>query len=349
MNNTSTNKPSLLLVIIAFAIVYIVWGSTYFFIQMAIHGFPPMMMGALRFFTAGILMLAWCYIKGDRIWVLKNVITSGISGLSMLFVATGLIIWIEKIVPSSIVAIMVSANPIWFVVLDKANWKINLSNKTTIGGIVLGFGGVLLLFGEALTKSLAGSISPAQVTGLLLLLVSPIAWCGGSLFSKKRGNNGPARLNTAWQMVIAGLAFVLASLFRGEYHGFQFNTVPMQAWMALAYLIVFGSIGAFTAYVWLLSVKPATIVSTHSYVNPVIAVLLGVLFAGESISGLQVFGLAVILLSLLLVNFTKYSFNFRLLNRMSNLKASIIKRFGKPAAQVNTYMNLNESTCVPCK
>ena len=310
MKTTLTNKPSLLLVIIAFAVVYIVWGSTYFFIQMAIHGFPPMLMGALRFFTAGMIMLAWCYFKGDKIWILKNVITSGISGLLMLFIATGLIIWVEKTLPSSIVAIMVSANPIWFIVLDKPNWKINLSNKTTLGGIILGFGGVLLLFGEALSKSLAGSISAAQVTGLVLLLVSPIAWCAGSLFSKNRGNNGPARLNTAWQMVIAGLAFIIAGFFSREYNGFHFAQVSALAWMALAYLIIFGSIGAFSAYVWLLSVKTATQVSTHSYVNPVIAVMLSVLFAHEHISTLQLVGLFVILFSLLLVNLKKYAFKW---------------------------------------
>src|ERR1700761_3858643 len=126
MKTVLSNKPSLFLVIIAFAIVYIVWGSTYFFIQMAVHGFPRMLMGALRFFIAGILLLSWCYLKGDKIWVWKNIITSGVSGLLMLFIATGVVIWVEKTLPSAMVAIMVSANPIWFVVLDKVNWKINL-------------------------------------------------------------------------------------------------------------------------------------------------------------------------------------------------------------------------------
>jgi len=256
MKTTLTNKPSLLLVIIAFATVYIVWGSTYFFIQMAVHGFPPMLMGALRFFTAGIIMLTWCYFKGDKIWVRKNVITSGISGLLMLFIGTGVIIIVEKTLPSSIVAIMVSANPIWFLVLDKPNWKINFSNKTTLAGIILGFAGVLLLFGEALNKSFSGSVHTTQITGMILLLLSPVAWCSGSLFSKKQGSNGPARLNTAWQMVIAGLAFIIASFFGREYNGFHFAQVSAQAWLALGYLIVFGSIGAFSAYVWLLSVKP---------------------------------------------------------------------------------------------
>ncbi|HZY37181.1 MAG TPA: EamA family transporter [Mucilaginibacter sp.] len=322
MKETLSNKPSLLLLAVAFAIVYIVWGSTYFFIQMAVHGFPPMLMGALRFFTAGIIMLAWCYFKGDKIWVLKNLVSSGISGLLMLFIGTGVIIVVEKTLPSSIVAIMVSANPIWFVVLDKPNWKTNLSNKTTLGGIILGFGGVLLLFGEALSKSISGGMGATQLTGLVLLLLSPVAWCSGSLFSKKHGGSGPARVNTAWQMVIAGLAFVIASFFGGEYHGFRLEQVPAQAWLALGYLIVFGSIGAFSAYVWLLSVKTATQVSTHSYVNPVIAVLLGVLFAHEHISTLQLFGLFVILFSLLLVNLKKYAFKLPRFTRILKRKAA---------------------------
>jgi drug/metabolite transporter (DMT)-like permease len=326
MKTTLTNKPSLLLVIIAFATVYIVWGSTYFFIQMAVHGFPPMLMGALRFFTAGIIMLAWCYFKGDKIWVRKNVITSGISGLLMLFIGTGVIIIVEKTLPSSIVAIMVSANPIWFLVLDKPNWKINFSNKTTLAGIILGFAGVLLLFGEALNKSFSGSVHTMQITGMILLLLSPIAWCSGSLFSKKQGSNGPARLNTAWQMVIAGLAFIIASLFSREYNGFHFAQVSVQAWLALGYLIVFGSIGAFSAYVWLLSVKTATQVSTHSYVNPVIAVLLGLLFANEHISKPQFVGLFIILFSLLLVNLKKYAIKIPRFSGLSKRKETNIMR-----------------------
>jgi drug/metabolite transporter (DMT)-like permease len=304
--SSKSNNPSTIFVVIAFAIVYVVWGSTYFFIQMAVHGFPPMLMGALRFFTAGILLLIWCRIKGDKLWVKKDIITSGISGLLMLFVATGIVIWAERTLPSAMVAILVSANPIWFVILDKVNWNINLKNKTTVAGLILGFAGVIMLFGEAISKSLSGAISHAQLTGLVLLLAGPIAWSAGSLYSKKRGSDAPARVNTSWQMIIAGLAFIPAALFNHEFQSFHFAQVPLQSWLAIGYLIIFGSIGAYSAYVWLLKVRPATQVSTHSYVNPVIAVLLGTLFAHENISGLQIFGLVIILLSVLLVNMTKY-------------------------------------------
>src|SRR6185312_15328861 len=158
MNKQSSNKPSLLLVVIAFAIVYVVWGSTYFFIQMAVHGFPPMLMGALRFFTAGVLLLSWCAINGDKIWSLKTIRSSAVSGLLMLTIGTGTVIWVEKTLPSSIVGILVSANPIWFLVLDKPNWKTSFRDKLTLSGIVVGFGGVLLLFGEALGKTISGGV-----------------------------------------------------------------------------------------------------------------------------------------------------------------------------------------------
>jgi drug/metabolite transporter (DMT)-like permease len=306
MTTTATAKASPLLVIVAFATVYVVWGSTYFFIQMAVQGFPPMLMGALRFFTAGILLLGWCYIKGDKVFIKRDLITSGICGLLTLFVATGIVIWVERNIPSAMVAIMVSVNPIWFIILDKANWRINLKNKSTILGLIIGFAGILLLFGEAFLKSVTGTMDHAKFTGLLLLLAGPIAWSAGSLYSKKRGGTAPARVNTSWQMIIAGLAFVPAAFIHEEFKGFDFVAIPVQSWMAIVYLIIFGSIGAFSAYVWLLQVRPATQVSTHSYVNPVIAVLLGVCFAHESISLVQVLGLIVILFSVLLVNLSKY-------------------------------------------
>lgn len=306
MKTATSNKPSTLLVVIAFAIVYVVWGSTYFFIQMAVHGFPPMLMGAVRFFTAGVLLLTWCRLKGDKLWVKRDIITSAISGLLMLFVGTGIVFWAERTLPSAMVAILVSANPIWFVILDRVNWKVNFKSRTTIAGLILGFAGVILLFGEAISKSLSGAISREQLTGLILLLAGPIAWSAGSLVSKKRGSDAPARVNTSWQMIISGLAFIPAGLFTHELGSFHLAGVPLQSWLAIAYLIFFGSIAAFSAYVWLLKVRPATEVSTHSYVNPVIAVLLGVLFAHENISALQIFGLVVILISVLLVNLSKY-------------------------------------------
>ncbi|WCT11165.1 EamA family transporter [Mucilaginibacter jinjuensis] len=313
MNTTSNQKAPAWLVLLAFATVFIVWGSTYFFIGMAVHGFPPMLLGAVRFLTAGAIMLIWSKIKGEKLWIKKDVINAGISGFFVLFMSVGIVIWVEQKLPSALVAIMVSVNPIWFVILDKPNWRTNLKNKFTVWGLLIGFTGVLLLFGESLFKSLSGNVDKSVLGGLALLLCGPIAWSGGSLYSKKHSSsNFSTRLSTAWQMLIAGLFFIPAAMAHHEFSSFHLNTVPLQSWLAIAYLIVFGSIAAFTAYVWLLQVRPATQVSLHSYINPVIAVLLGVSFADESISGLQVFGLIVILFSVLLINLPKYKLSFRL-------------------------------------
>ena len=322
MTTINQQKAPALLVIIAFATVYIVWGSTYFFIQMAVHNFPPMLMGALRYITAGLLLLGWCKFKGDKIWVRKDIANSAVSGILLLFVATGIVIWVEQTLPSAIVAITIAAEPVWFVLMDKGNWRVNFKNRAIISGLVVGFAGVILLFGEQLSKALTGGHSSASFTSLALLAFGPIAWCAGSLYSKKKTSNSPARINTAWQMIIGGLAFIPASLVHHELNGFAFHQVPAQAWMALTYLVIFGSIGAYSAYIWLLQVRTATQVSTHSYVNPVIAVLLGVLFANEHISRLQVIGLVIILFSVLLINLDKYR------------KASKEKQQAKPAAKI---------------
>lgn len=303
---TINQKAPALLVLLAFAIVYIVWGSTFFFIRVAVQGFPPMLMGAARFITAGLLLMAWCLYKGDKIWNKRDIINSGISGILLLFVATGIVIWVEQTLPSAIVAITIAAEPVWLVFMDKSNWRVNFKSRSIVSGLVIGFAGVILLFGEQLSQAFAGGQNSPTVLTLVLLALGPIAWCAGSLYSKNKSSETPARVNTAWQMLIGGMAFLPASLARHELNSFNIHNVSHQVWGAMAYLVIFGSIAAYSAYIWLLKVRPATQVSTHSYVNPVIAVLLGVMFAGEQITSLQIGGLAIILFSVALINLDKY-------------------------------------------
>lgn len=289
-------------VVLAFATVYLVWGSTYFFIQMGIQGFPPLLLGALRFLIAGSLLLGWCALKGERIWQWRYVKHAAVSGILMLFVALGLVMWAEQSLPSGVVAILVSSSPLWFVLLDRAKWQQNLRDRATILGLLTGFAGVALLFGEQFLHD----VKHVQILPMLLLLVSTIAWSAGSLYSKYKLTGGAAPVNTAWQMLAAAALFVPCALLHGDVQQLHWAQVPVAAWSALIYLIIFGSIAAFSAYVWLLQVRPATQVSTYAYVNPVIAVLLGLFFGHEPISLLQMGGLLVILTSVLLLNLQKY-------------------------------------------
>jgi len=306
MTPNNTKQASTLMVIIAFATVYLVWGSTYFFIRMAIQGLPPLLMGAMRFFTAGILMLIWCIIRGEKIFIRKSLITSAIVGILLLGGGNGVVIWVEQTLPSAMVAILVSAAPIWFVLLDRQNWSVNFRSRSTIMGLVVGFIGVLLLFGEQLGGMLGGSNAGTRIFLMVLLIFGSISWSGGSIYSKNHPSEGSAAVNVAWQMIIAGIVFLPGSLLNHEFANLDLSRVPAQSWLALLYLIVFGSIAAFSAYVWLLQVRPATQVSTYAYVNPVIAVILGLLFAHEHITLMQVSGLLVILVSVLLINLSKY-------------------------------------------
>ena len=207
---TNLNKSSSpVLVYLAFAIVYLVWGSTYFFIQKALAGFPPFILGVFRFSVAGILMLVWCKLKGEQIFNRKTIKIAAVSGILMLGIGNGIVIWVEQFIPSGLVAIMVASAAIWFIILDKPKWKENLSNKYIVSGILIGFFGVIVLFGDQLLQALDKPQSSLQIIGMVLLVVGPIAWAGGSLYSKYNPTTeSSVSVNTGWKMLMASLAFL---------------------------------------------------------------------------------------------------------------------------------------------
>jgi drug/metabolite transporter (DMT)-like permease len=318
-------------VVIAFAIVYIVWGSTYFFIRLSVEHIPPMLVGVLRYLVAGVLMLMWCLIRREPLFAKGVIGPAFVSGFLLLCGGNGILIWTEQYIPSSLAAVLLASGPIWFVLLDRRQWAVNFRNKSTLAGLFIGFVGVLLLFVERLRGGAVavsgGAGSPGGVAGtagsgghgtvavasgrmfetaLAILIIGSISWAAGSLYSKYRSAPVSNAVNTGWQMFLAGLVFLPASLISGEWAGFHFRDVPLSSWLAVAYLVTMGSLAGYSAFVWLLQVRPATQVSTHAYVNPVVAVLLGVFFLGESLSSLQLLGLVVILNSVLLINWAKY-------------------------------------------
>ena len=306
MSVTTGKIASPVKVIIAFGTVYLVWGSTYFFIQKAIQHIPPLMMGSFRFLTAGILMMGWCLFKGEHVGTWQQIKPAIISGLLLLLVGTGSVIWAEKSLPSSLVAVLVSSSPVWFIILDKTRWKENLTDRSTVLGLIAGFIGVILLFGEKGMEAVSSTGNKYEIIGFIILTIGTISWAGGSLYSKHHSSKSSSTISSAWQMLSAGVAFVPFSFLSGEWNGFQWQSVSINSWLSLLYLIFFGSLAGYSAYVWLLKVRPAIQVSTYAYVNPVIAVLLGVFFAGEHMSVLQTSGFVVILGSVLLINLTKY-------------------------------------------
>lgn len=310
MPRVTTTTPAPWRVYLAFAAIYIVWGSTYFAIREALTGFPPFMLGGLRFAVAGALMFLWCGVQR------LPVTTTGLwkvllVGFLLLFAGNGAVVWVQQTIPSSVVAITVAIAPLVFTVLDKPQWKVNFRSPATLGGVVAGIAGVWLLFSERLDTQLSTTGFDAEVAALVVLAIGILAWPAGSLFAKYNPVPLSNTANSAWQMITGAVFFLLASVAHGEWEGFDWAAVPAKAWVAEAYLVVFGSIIGFSAYVWLLQVRPATQVSTYAYVNPVVAVLLGTWLGGEQLGAHEVIGLVVILGGVLLINLAKYRTRLR--------------------------------------
>ncbi len=293
-------------VILAFAAIYLIWGSTYYFIREALDGFPPFMLGGLRFTAAAVLVLGWCAATGIPIHPHGDLKNAAITGVLLLFGGNGTVVWVERTIPSGVVAIMIAVAPLMFVVMDRPQWRVNFRSRSVLAGVLIGFAGVWLLFSEKIAAQLAGTGITPEFTAMLLMVLAVTTWPAGSIYAKYHPSTIPIAANTGWQMLIGGACFLITSVGRGEWSGMDWSRIPARAWFAEAYLVLFGSVIGFSAYVWLLRVRPATQVSTYAYVNPVVAVLLGVVFLHEPIGWREVAGLAVILGGVLMINLAKY-------------------------------------------
>lgn len=291
-----------LAIIIAYFLIYVVWGSTYYFIGVIVKDLPPFLVGAFRFTSAGLLLLAFCYFRRERIFKPKLIGHSAVSGIILLFVDMAVIMLAQRYVNSSVVAIVASSTAIWIMCFDVPMWKKNFRNVATITGILLGFVGVGILYFQQLNTQTA---EVHREYGMLLLIGGCISWALGTLYAKYRScyaeqDNGFA--GAAWQMFFASMMFWICSIANGEVEETDFGKVSCKSWLSLVYLITFGSILAYSAYVWLLKVRPATEVATHAYINPIVAVIIGVGLGNEAITLLHLTGLVVILASVMLVN-----------------------------------------------
>lgn len=304
MNNLKT--PSTFSVVMAYLTVYIVWGSTYFFISRALSGFPPFLLGGIRFVVAALIMMIWAIWKKENLFDLQSIKLAAISGFLILFIGNGVVIFVEQYVETAWVAIIISAAPLWYVVYDKPHWKENFNSKSILTGLFLGLIGIFLLFLPNISPAYKTNRNPYETIALFALIIGSMSWVVGSLYAKYKKTDAPATVNTSWQMFFAGLYFFIGALITGEYKTFHFSAVSREAWYSISYLVIFGSILAYSCFVWLMEVRSPAQVSTYAYVNPVVAVLLGVFLASEHINLLQVSGLIVILLSVLLINLNKY-------------------------------------------
>lgn len=274
---------------IALVTVYLLWGSTYLGIKFAIGTIPPLMMGALRFLVAGAVLFAIATRTGDRAsdrlgwpqWRATLFI-----GAALLVGGNGAVILAEQHVPTGIVAILVATAPLWMAVMDRVIFGRQLQ-ALVIVGLIVGFAGVAFLIGAP---------GPGRITvlGAALALAAPISWAFGSVYSRYVGLPRRPLVSAAMEMLWAGAIFAVGSALTGELG--RLAAFSKTSLVALAYLIVFGSLVGFSAYIWLLRAAPLSLVSTYAYVNPVVAVILGAMFLGEAIN-LRVLAAGAIILT----------------------------------------------------
>jgi drug/metabolite transporter (DMT)-like permease len=302
--STGTQKnPSKALVIAAFAALYIIWGSTYLAIFIAIKSIPPFLMAGARFLIAGLLLYTWCRLQGQSTPDLKSLSKISFTGILLLFIGNSGLVWVEQYLPTGLSAIIIATVPLWFVILDKRQWKYHFANKQIVFGLLIGFAGVLSLF--AGTSKINLFDSKIKFISFFVLLFGSICWAIGSLYAKYKPANGSTGMKAAVQMMAAGTVSLLTGIGCGEIQQFSWSNLSIQSAMAVVYLITFGSLIGYMSFVWLMSVRPPSLVGTYAYVNPVVAVFLGWLIAHEQISWHQVIALVIILAGVIIVNFSK--------------------------------------------
>lgn len=286
------------LVLIAFALVYIVWGSTYLAIRIGIESFPPLLLAGTRHLITGLILYPLLRWKTGVQPTASHWRMSFITGFLLLFVGNGGVCIAERTVPSGVTALLVATVSLWMVLVDWLRPRGTRPVPQVIAGLILGFAGLALLVGP---KNLGGS-GPVDPLGVGILLIASLAWASGSVYSKHAGGlSGSPLLGAAMQSLSGGVALWIAGILSGEVRGFHFAAVTLRSWLALAYLIAFGSMVGFTAYIYMLKKSTATRVATYAFVNPVVALFLGWLLVGESITLRTVIAAAVILTAVLLV------------------------------------------------
>jgi len=284
-------QPPAWLVVAAFGAVYLIWGSTYLGIRLAIDSMPPLLMAGARALFAGVILYAFVRAKGaprPRILHWRN---ATIVGGLLLFAGNGGVSWAELTVPSNITALMVAAVPLWMNLIDWLRPGGQRPHTGVFAGLALGFAGVALI---VLSKDSHGHNVVAPL-GACVLVIAPFCWALGSIYSRHAEQTPTALLNIGMQMIGGGAIMLLAGLALGEGGRFHFDQITNQSAWAFVYLTFIGSLVGFTAYVWLLQVSTPAKVSTYAYVNPLVAVVLGSLFLKETLPpGVLVAGACVI-------------------------------------------------------
>jgi drug/metabolite transporter (DMT)-like permease len=298
-SSVSSVRPSWKTVL-AFAIIYFVWGSTFLAIRVGVREVPPLLFACMRFFTAGAVLYAWMIVKGTPSPNLRQWAAISLIALCIFVLDYGLLFWAEQRVPSGVAAVMLATIPVFMALSEIFFLRTQKLTVRLALALLVGIGGVLIL----VSHSVGLAEKPIDPAGAVALVIASISWSIASTLTRKLPLPESKVMSSGAQMLAGGVMLAIAAGLFGEFRGFHIQTISRGAWFALAYLIVAGSIIGFTAYVWLIHHESPTKVGTYAYVNPVVAVIVGYFLGGEVVGSRTILGTLLVLVSVIVITTT---------------------------------------------
>jgi len=296
-------EPRTWKVLLAFAIIYFVWGSTFLAIRVGVREVPPFLLAGIRFLVAGFVLYGWMRARGTPSPTVREWSAASFLAVLVFVFDYGLLFWAERRVPSGIAAVMMATIPVFMALAEIVFLRTQRLTLRLGLSLLVGMAGVAVLVGHTMSLGEA----PVDTAGACALIFAAISWSVAASLSRRLSLPSAKAMSSGAQMFAGGVLLTLTAWLLGEFRGFHAQSVSRGAWLALAYLIVAGSIIGFTAYVWLIHHESPTKVGTYAYVNPVVAVLVGYFLGGEAIGPRTIVGTLLVLVSVVVITTTPKS------------------------------------------
>jgi drug/metabolite transporter (DMT)-like permease len=294
------SQPRAWQVLLAFAIIYFVWGSTFLAIRVGVREVPPFLLAGMRFLVAGVVLYGWMRARGTPSPTLREWRAASLLAFLIFVLDYGLLFWAEKRVPSGIAAVMMATIPAFMAISEILILRTQRLTARLAIALLVGLGGVAVLVSHTISFGEA----PISTAGACALVVAAMSWSVAAALSRRLPLPAAKVMSSGSQMLAGGVLLTVTAALLGEFRGFRVQAVSREAWLALLYLIVAGSIVGFTAYVWLIHHESPTKVGTYAYVNPAVAVLVGYFLGGETVGARTIFGTLLVLVSVIVITTT---------------------------------------------
>jgi drug/metabolite transporter (DMT)-like permease len=297
----ATVRPPAWKTLLAFAIIYFVWGSTFLAIRVGVREVPPLVLASMRFFVAGAVLFLWMRLSGTPSPSRREWLAASVLAVCIFVLDYGLLFWAEQRVPSGIAAVMLATIPVFMALSEIIFLRTQRLTFRLALALLVGIGGVSVL----VSRSVNIGEAPIDRSGAIALVIAAMSWSIASALTRKLPLPASKVMSSGAQMLAGGILLALTAALLGEFRGFDIRVVSRGAWFALAYLIVAGSIVGFTAYVWLIHHESPTKVGTYAYVNPVVAVIVGYFLGGETVGPRTLLGTLLVLVSVVVITTTR--------------------------------------------